>query len=327
MKIFVIIFSIINLHSIYAQFEEYLECRYMFDYSSRYLVHLKLSNPYGRNDFKEINGTHLDGFSYDDVQVIDNGKYSFSKNIPSILCSQFRNAQEIIYPGMLVQNVNEDAFTDCVHLLKLTILDGQFTELPENLFFTNIELQYIAIGSYNLAIVPENIFINQHFLEVLNLGYNQITDMPGNIFRSLRKLKQLYLPANKIADLKVEWFESLENLESLFLDNNEIQDLPVNVFSHLTSLTEVHLYKNRLKVIYSDSFGTLIRLNSIRLDENEIIAVDEKLIDNTRVNSIDMTMNFCADKIIVDNTVMRLSLKMELAQCFKHYENLVRGET
>jgi len=60
-----------------------------------------------------------------------------------------------------------------------------------------------------------------------------------------------------------------------------------------------------LEVISYDSFLVHPFLEYIYLPNNQIDAIDEKVIDNTAVITIDMRNNTCANTSISDSSILR----------------------
>ena len=128
-------------------------------------------------------------------------------------------------------------------------------------------------------------------------------------------LKSSHMDYNSIEILNLAWFENLQYLEFLNLAFNKISNLPKNIFDVLINLSEIWLAGNKLKIIHSDSFGNNLELAKIDLRANMIRAVDEKLIDYTGVNKIDMKGNVCSQEEING----RNELMEKLQRCFKNY--------
>ena len=102
----------------------------------------------------------------------------------------------------------------------------------------------------------------------------------------------------------------------LKLGANKIRDLTNNVFRTLRNLERLDLFGNQLTTIHSDSFGIHRYLKEINLSGNKINAIDEKFIDNTAVNRLEMRENICSQEKIEG----RDEMKRKLDECFKNYK-------
>lgn len=315
----------VSCHRISAQ-SEGLSC--YFAGVQTYSCSLLIYNPNGRNDFRNINGTHLAGKSDADVLVLyrSYNEDSLSLNVPSIICEKFKNLQEIDLSRVGVEmKIEEETFKNCRNLTFLNLSFNKISTFHENSFTENLNLERLYLDFNQLAFLNENLFINQHKLLSLTLGINNIQDLPKNIFKSLTNLESLGMNINLISNLRAEWFEALENLKYLDLQLNQIEVLPRNIFSTLTSLQQISLFKNKLKVINSNSFSLHPELINVYLHNNLIDAIDEKFIDNTGVIQFGMENNACADSYIFDNSTSREFMRAELKTCFENFLNLNAG--
>ncbi|CAH1710037.1 unnamed protein product [Chironomus riparius] len=179
-----------------------------------------------------------------------------------------------------------------------------------------------AFGSIGVERVDENTFDGCKELTRLWLYDNKISYLPKNIFDPLVNLEDLAISNNKISSISIEWFTNLVNLEVLYLHNNQIEDIPKKVFRSLKQLSKLYLTSNNLKVIHSESFGMLPNLKEIYIYINQINAIDERMIDLTGVEIIDMNDNVCASGRIIDDSATRQSMRNALQRCFDNYKAL-----
>ncbi|XP_070505241.1 serine protease gd-like [Chironomus tepperi] len=75
------------------------------------------------------------------------------------------------------------------------------------------------------------------------------------------------------------------------------------------------MYSNKLTIIDAASFGVHKNLKLIYLHNNKISQIDEKFIDNTAVNWINMEGNMCSNKELGGIERIKASLKT----CFENY--------
>jgi len=238
----------------------------------------------------------------------------FTQSESTSCCQRFKNIKEMEITDSKLNSIDGNSLQNCKEIKKMQIQLTNIQEFPENLLVENTKLTRLWFDSNNLNKLPENIFANQMELLSLSMSYNPFTSLPPNIFKSLMKLQWLYLRGIK-HKINPHWFQNLKNLNYLDLSLNKILDLPKNIFSSLESLETLKIADNQLTVIHSDSFGTLNRLDRINLYNNNVYAIDEKLIDNTNLSWLDMEKNNCSNVRITS----RDGLKEKLSQCFNNY--------
>jgi hypothetical protein len=67
-------------------------------------------------------------------------------------------------------------------------------------------------------------------------------------------------------------------------------------------------------------------LKRLEVYNNQINAIDEKLIDNSGLEWIDTRNNSCSSKEIADDSTNRDTMRAELRVCFENFENLMAGK-
>jgi hypothetical protein len=285
-----------------------------------YTCEISYLRPSASNQQNEIQGRHLALKNDDSVKIISQPKFDieFVGNIQSDLstiCLEFRNLEGIQMRTANLENFNENLLKYCKYLNFVDFYNCKIKEISANSLSKFTNMKYLSFAANKLTTLPENVFANHRELLVLSLLNNEIRYLPPNIFKNLYKLQHLRLDGNKIQALAPGLFSNLYNLERLDLYSNEISELPKGVFSSLVSLKELWLYKNKLKEINSDSFGIHGRLTHIYLYENNIDAVDEKFIDNTAVEELNMQHNVCSKDYIKS----RADMKEKLRNCFANF--------
>ncbi|CAG9798471.1 unnamed protein product [Chironomus riparius] len=320
LKVILTIFILMMNHNvIFGQ----LSCAYNMHFNT-YACNLTIHNPDGLNNFDNIEGEHLPGYTDNDVTYMLSVFGSNTLNIPSIICEKFRRLRSIDFHRINIQRLDDYSFKDCPDLSILYLLHNNISIINEAVFSSNSWLRVLFLSGNTLTTLPENIF--QHTtIEYLYLTKNMIVDLPINIFRPLTNLTNLLLADNQIENLRIEWFENNKDLQYLYFDNNKIQHLPENMFSPIVKLYQLTLGFNYLKTIQFNSFGSLQNLWIIDLNNNQIDAIDESILDNTTVKQLNMIGNLCADKNIFDNSISSDVLRTELRTCFDNFNNMASG--
>ena len=319
--VFTIFIFAINFNAILCQ----LSCNYNTT-SYGYTCELYIYNPNGLNNFGSIDGTHLPGYTDNNVECIIVTPGSISPNIPSAICLKFKYIYFMLLRSMGIQRVDDYSFISCNGMRHLDLTGNSISTVHEKAFIRNLNLFSIIFRGHNLSTLPENVFQYQQQLVSLAIASSVLQDLPTKIFWPLTGLEVLDLEYNRLQILRPEWFENLQNLEHLYLPGNFITDFPKNVFSHLTKLTLLYAHGNRLKMIHADSFGFLPNLKNIYIYSNLVDAIDENLIDYTGVTNIDMNGNICATGDIRDDSISRDYMRAVLRECFNNYERSTSGE-
>lgn len=319
-----LIFSILSL-LIFSGFDvtfaqtPVLTCNYTI-ISQKYTCVLTIQNPNGLNNILTICGVHLPGKTDLDVLSVIKQPPCNTAIIPSILCNKFKNLQDLDLIACGIKKVDELALKGCTKLSYMMLVSNAITEVHEKAFFNNLEFKHLSLAYNQLTTLPENVFINQRKLEGLFLVGNKISDLPNNIFKSLTSVTMLTLGSNQIKTLRPEWFIGLDNLPYLHLITNLIEELPKNIFAPLKNLGFLGLSGNSLKVINSDAFSFHPKLNMMFLKDNQISAVDRRLLNVTGLTQVDMRNNVCANKIITDETVTKDIMRADLKNCFDNFK-------
>ncbi|XP_070489945.1 toll-like receptor 13 [Chironomus tepperi] len=252
-----------------------INCEYFYDYTAQrgYTCSIEIINPNGFNNFTYINGTHVPEYTDDDVWLISK-RPSYTTNVPSIICSKFRNVRRIYLDNAGIVRIDVNAFHNCT------------------------DLRYLDLRENNITTLPANVFDHLVTLEGLNLSFNKISTVSG------------------------EWFTGLGNLHFLSLLMNQIEEINRNAFSSLKNLTVLYLNFNKIKVLHSDSFGYLRNLTNIYANNNQIEAIDERIIDMTRVIFFVLNENVCTDIEAYDPSDSKNMMRHQLRECLDKYKVL-----
>ncbi|CAG9798432.1 unnamed protein product [Chironomus riparius] len=324
-------------------------CNYRTDNFYGYMCDFKIHNPNGQNNFTDIVGWHswFRGDGNVQATIVMSGSYSI--NFPAVICNKFynniwinlssigikfidyfalrscKNLQYLDLDNNKITDINEMSFIYNLDMRTLLLYSNQLSTLPESVFGKLKKLTTLKLNNNKLTQLPQNIFNETKALKDLNLDDNLIESLPSNIFKSLNNLQVLRMSNNKITSILPDWFKTLGNLLTLYLEGNKIEQLPVNAFNSLKKVTKISLIRNNLKIIHSDSFGILPSLTHIYLQNNVINGFYEKIIDNTKVHTLDMFNNLCANVNIFDNSTDKESMRTTMGKCFDNYEITVFG--
>jgi len=266
---------------------------------------------------------HLPNKTDDDVKQVDfDARRNWDDNSPLKsptvnICQRFVNLNKIEVEQLRIE---PNFLKACKNLKEFFTRKSDIVELTEDFLVDNRRLTSLKLRDNNWPTLPERLFANQKELEGLTLTNNQVKFLPKNIFKQLENLKYLYLSYNNIQSLDSELFKDLHNLKLLDLSNNELSDLPKNIFNSLDSLYYLSLDNNYLTTIHSDSFGNNNPLKIISLSWNKINAFDEKLIDSTSLDILDMYKIICTENLDSNDKVNIQLMKKRMKKCFENYQ-------
>ncbi|KAG5666388.1 hypothetical protein PVAND_014417 [Polypedilum vanderplanki] len=190
-----------------------------------------------------------------------------------------------------------------------------FAPIFNNLF-------YLILRHNLYSTFPRNAFTGMRNLRMINLNGNRLDFLPSNAFRSLTSLHTLELADCNLNNLNYRWFDDLQNLETLEFDMNAITQLPNLVFD-LPNLSYLGIAANRLSELNLNAFGrSIVSLRTIRAENNQIIAIDERIIDNAiQLFSFTLSGNVCVNFDFIEVQENIETVREYLNGCFENFRN------
>lgn len=183
---------------------------------------------------------------------------------------------------------------------------GSFRFVPQ---LTDLKLSY-----NRLKFIPENVF-NGLNIKRLHLNDNGLEEIQGNAFKSMKKLLEFYANNNNLQFYNTNWFKSSnelrvidfsnnklrniptrsfvanEKLRNLYLNSNELSIIQDDAFTGLKSLEYLSLSGNNLKHLYPQMFPRNFAIRRFNLDNNQLNFIPNDLLENLRVNDINVSGN------------------------------------
>jgi len=315
MDLKLVLFSLILISVNFNLIQGY-SCRFEDNQYVGYLCELK---PDDSSDVEQ----HVAGKTDDDVKRVEfeahrNWDDNSPLKKPTVnICHRFVNLKRIEVRQLRIE---PNFVKGCKNLREFFTKESDIVELSEDFLADNIKLNSLRLRDNNWPTLPERLFSNQKELNEIILSNNQIEVLPKNIFSPLESLKYLYLGENKIQSLDSELFKNVPGIQLLDLSYNEISDLPKTIFSSLDNLHHLSLNNNKLTTIHSDSFGNNNQLKIIGLSSNKINAFDEKLIDNTSLEVLDMYKSDCTENLGINDKLNIQLMKKRMKKCFENYQ-------
>lgn len=281
-----------------------------------YICELSLENINELELMTKLNGVHNTNKANNDVKILKKSSSMELTNFMFKFCEMFNNLESIDMSGVQIEEIDADSLQSCSKLRQMSFEKNNIREIPANLLDTCPKLTHLTFASNQLTSLSENLFNNQQKLEHLDLSYNKIKLLPANIFKPLTRLKILLLNKNKVATLDPNLFIKLRDLQRLNINNNRLTDLPKGIFKNLNFLENLKLKANFLTTIHSDAFGEPDELTTVDISFNKLNSIDEELIQNSRISSIDVQGNICSQEFLQSRTEIREKLNL----CFSNYK-------
>ncbi|KAG5684591.1 hypothetical protein PVAND_013816 [Polypedilum vanderplanki] len=177
--------------------ESFIRCSYQL-WGNEVSCELTIYNPFGRNDFTEIEGTLPPGTSYNQVTIVI-ASHQLTSNIPGIICRLFPQLSLLRIQSSQVYIVNQESFEACQNAFEIYLPGNNITEIGTNTFGNNLRT-----------------------LGIIDLGFNHLKKISLSSFgsESIATLITVYLDSNVIDAIDPNWFDSAINLLNLDLSFN-----------------------------------------------------------------------------------------------------------
>ncbi len=172
MKVLLTFLAILSATTIIiAQQEAFISCSYRF-LDSQYTCQLYINNPNNVNNFTEIGGTHLDGYSNGDVISIISS-WGNSTIIPSIICRTFRNIEDVSLSYIGFTAIEDSAFGHCLRIRTIRLPLNSIESISANAFSSHDDgyrnLQSLDLSSNRIQQIEAGMFSDLENLQTLNL--------------------------------------------------------------------------------------------------------------------------------------------------------------
>lgn len=234
---------------------EAVMCTYEVNENNVYSCNLINQTILTESDMDTETGTHLPGFSNDNVTLLISDGHTVIEFFPSTLINEFNNLQSVI-----LMDVGMKGFTNSLGSCRT--------------------LSFVALLFNEISSVPRNIFSNCDQLTNLYISYNRINFIDVAALSGLTKLRHLALTDNAISFLDPLVFEPTRNLEILSLDSNSIREVSPQTFELMPLLTSLTLTGNNITTWNSTFLENNQALQQLHLDRNEISSVSGDTFSN-----------------------------------------------
>lgn len=220
----------------------WINCQYLNYEFYGYTCLLSIDNPDGLNTFTDITGDHLFGLSDVDVLYVTTS-IANTFNFPSIVCEKFTSLKWMYFASAGLDRLDDYSFRNCQNLIELGFYKNNLTQIHENSFAFNLQLDRLSISDSRLNWLPENVFNSLKNLKELTLVRTDIEDLPTGLLSPLTNLNSLWIYASRLRTIRAASFGFLPNLRSVMLGSNQISAID-EAFVDNTGVSFLDLYGN-----------------------------------------------------------------------------------
>lgn len=292
-------------------------------------------NPYARDDFDEIIGTHSRSRSNSNVQIVF-GESSRSENVkiaPSVICEKFENLADLYLDGLGIEIVTEKSFKGCKNLESLYLSHNEISDIPENTFDENLGLKFLDLGSNKIEKLTlklenlEHFYIDHNPIELTEEFFDKIeklkvknklknTKLISNF--SIKFFKALWMGSTNINEVKSRWLVNLINLEEIYLQDNKITQLSPSTFEKQIKLKTLQMSFNHITTLHAESIPkTVIELH---FGHNQIKEIQRQLFDSMdELKLAAFEGNLCIDEKFEDFQAGKSENLGKFENCFESY--------
>lgn len=155
--------------------------------------------------------------------------------LTSDICDYFPNLRDLWINDVKLQGFEDGALLTCTNLNELTIWQGLFNELPEDLFKGSQKLAHVTIRNTPLIRILPNTFSSLPKLASIFITKTLIEEFPVESIVS-SELSSFILYSNNLKDLAVE--RLVEQSPKLRIINFNDNDIKCSIVSEILSVLE-----------------------------------------------------------------------------------------
>lgn len=184
------------------------------------------------------------------------GMFFGCKSLKSIPADFFVGAEELkqligIFNETDIQSIPEGILDPLVNLTNLTAMFNNctdITEIPENLFAKNTELNILKNVFYGTSIteIPENLLVNNVELQQMSgvFGNTDLKTIPENLFANNPKISSAsalfaYTDIEEIPSGLFAGLPELSDINSVFTACDKLRTVPTDIFDNNKKLSDV----------------------------------------------------------------------------------------
>lgn len=260
----VTVLTLVTLTSLQQVKASNLMCTYELSANNDYSCNLINQTILIESDMYTETGTHLPGFTYDNVTHLMALQSTTIQMFPSTLIDKFKNLKSVILINVRMQGFT-NSINFCGSLSFVMLLLNGISSVPRYIFQNCDQLTDLMLSSNRINFIDAHAFSGLSQLNSLSLTNNQIDYLNPEIFDSTPNLKILHLTSNSIREVSPQTFERLPFLTSLSLNNNSISTWNSTLLQSNPALQELVLDHNEISVLSDNVFSNLAQLKVLRV--------------------------------------------------------------
>lgn len=252
----------------FAGFQEIeaVMCTYQLSETAIYSCSLVNQTILTESDMETVTGTHMTGFSNDDVTTLTAIGDSVVAIFPSPLINHFVNLRNAVLIGVDMKEFT-NSIGNCRALSVVTLMINEISSIPRNIFQNCDQLTDLYLSLNRISSIDTLAFAGLTQLRFLSLSNNQINYLDPLIFQSTRRLEVLNLDSNSIREVSAQTFELLPSLTNLTLNSNSISAWSSTFHGNNQALQELRLDRNEISSLSGDVFINLPQLRVLRVGD------------------------------------------------------------
>lgn len=216
-----------------------------------------------------IVGNHLENMDDGDVvQVFSES--SHINVIPTKICKQFKNLQEIILNSDRIEQLTQNTFSNCRNLVKISLEANRIHTIHKDTFDELSTLTHLYLSNNLITKLNKDTFKNLKQLQILFLSNNDFKTLNPEILENLKQLRQLNLNRLRLSSLSDEIFQKNVNLNSVDLSENNLTSISADLLKPLPDLITLDLSYNQIKTIHRSAFDSQLHLKNLLLNDNQL---------------------------------------------------------
>jgi Leucine-rich repeat (LRR) protein len=258
------------------------------------------------NEAITVSGIHNPGKTNDDLKLFAVTTPNVMNFVPTKISESFKNIQTFQLNDVKLTTLTTNAFTNCMNLEIIFIVDNNFPVLPASFAEACVNLKEL------------------HFYQ------NWIQTVDKNAFKGLVNLKILQLSKNSFVSLDPLTLTHTPHLQSIEAQFNELTSIHPDLFSAQTELTLLNFYQNKIEVLSALNFGSIEPLMIFSLEMNKINAIEPAFFNGfpgkpTPI-SVMLVGNICTNDAFNFMSITDVSIDPRLQNCFANW-NLIPKTT
>ncbi|XP_070509040.1 insulin-like growth factor-binding protein complex acid labile subunit [Chironomus tepperi] len=221
----------------------YVRCQYSG--SPDFMCRMSVRNLVGLDDIQVVEGQHPFGSNNNNIRTV-NIISGTSTIVPSVICRQFTNLQEITASGNGIISLTASSFQNCRNLRVLQLISQEISVIPESVFGSLVNLQTLSLTMNKIqSISARSLTGLGSSMQNLYLNSNLINRIENGAFNSLTNIARIQLNSNMLSAVNSLYFgAAMRNLVEFSANNNQINGTDPIWFNNSTLLDTLNLTGN-----------------------------------------------------------------------------------